>query len=132
MFLKSKAKALLIPYVIFVIVSLFMTCAINLLSGIKFDFFQTILNLLFAKNSTVFASIHNEPLWFVPCLFIVECIYFFINNIKNPVIFIPNYSRISGIAYENGYVRENSSKTDTLQSFPPNKGALLPWGSDNF
>ena len=46
--------------------------------------------------------------------------------------FIPNYSRISGIAYENGYVRENSSKTDTLQSFPPNKGALLPWGSDNF
>ena len=44
----------------------------------------------------------------------------------------PNYSRISGIAYENGYVRENSSKTDTLQSFPPNKGALLPWGSDNF
>ena len=45
---------------------------------------------------------------------------------------IPNYSRISGIAYENGYVRENSSKTDTLQSFPPNKGALLPWGSDNF
>ena len=46
--------------------------------------------------------------------------------------FSPNYSRISGIAYENGYVRENSSKTDTLQSFPPNKGALLPWGSDNF
>ena len=44
----------------------------------------------------------------------------------------PNYSRISGIAYENGYVRENSSKTDTLQSFPPKKGALLPWGSDNF
>ena len=46
--------------------------------------------------------------------------------------FNPNYSRISGIAYENGYVRENSSKTDTLQSFPPKKGALLPWGSDNF
>ena len=44
----------------------------------------------------------------------------------------PNYSRISGIAYENGYVKENSSKTDTLQSFPPKKGALLPWGSDNF
>ena len=43
-----------------------------------------------------------------------------------------NYSRISGIAYENGYVRENSSKTDTLQRKKKKKGALLPWGSDNF
>ena len=55
-----------------------------------------------------------------------------IKQAKKAIILFPNYSRISGIAYENGYVRENSSKTDTLQSFPPNKGALLPWGSDNF
>ena len=55
-----------------------------------------------------------------------------IEEIEGGAIINPNYSRISGIAYENGYVRENSSKTDTLQSFPPKKGALLPWGSDNF
>ena len=43
-------------------------------------------------------------------------------------LLIPNYSRISGIAYENGYVRENSSKTDTLQSFPPKKRRTTPLG----
>ena len=63
-----------------------------------------------------------------------KSVYNWINGMRNQDFFtvIPNYSRISGIAYENGYVRENSSKTDTLQSFPPKKGALLPWGSDNF
>ena len=61
------------------------------------------------------------------------CLSVFPNEeVLNKKYLYPNYSRISGIAYENGYVRENSSKTDTLQSFPPNKGALLPWGSDNF
>ena len=118
MFLKSKAKALLIPYVIFVIVSLFMTCAINLLSGIKFDFFQTILNLLIAKNSTVFASIHNEPLWFVPCLFLVECIYFFINKIKNPVIFI----LVVAFTFCLGWLLSNN---EYLNIFPWNLRAAL-------
>ena len=59
---------------------------------------------------------------------IINQLNLYINESKDN----PNYSRISGIAYENGYVRENSSKTDTLQSFPPKIGALLPWGSDNF
>ena len=43
-----------------------------------------------------------------------------------------NYSCTSETASANGCALSDINITDTLQSFPPKKGALLPWGSDNF
>ena len=46
--------------------------------------------------------------------------------------FILNYSCTSETASANGCALSDINITDILQSFPPKKGALLPWGSDNF
>nr|WP_316613442.1 NAD(P)H-dependent oxidoreductase [uncultured Ruminococcus sp.] len=43
-----------------------------------------------------------------------------------------NYSCTSETASANGCALSDINITDILQSFPPKKGALLPWGSDNF
>ena len=45
---------------------------------------------------------------------------------------ILNYSCTSETASANGCALSDINITDILQSFPPKKGALLPWGSDNF
>ena len=87
-FIKSKIKSLLIPYLVFVVISIILTCIINLLFGLELISWQSIIDIFLAKNSTSFIPIHNEPLWFVPCLFLIECIYYFVNKIKNNVLYI--------------------------------------------
>ena len=51
---------------------------------------------------------------------------------ENEVKFVLNYSCTSETASANGCALSDINITDILQSFPPKKGALLPWGSDNF
>ena len=78
-------------------------------------------------------------------LCIISFFYFVVKIIcvKNPVIcfeysapsfniLILNYSCTSETASANGCALSDINITDILQSFPPKKGALLPWGSDNF
>ena len=90
--IKHKAKGLLLPFLVFVCVSFCLSFIMSLVtnglsSELLIDYFLAFLKLLFANNSKPFSIIHNQPLWFLPCLFLVECIYYFLCKIKNKIVF---------------------------------------------
>ncbi len=82
-FLKRRAKRLLIPYVIYS----FATWAIwALFRYIRHDevesYIMPLLQTFIAQGSGAF-MVHNSALWFIPCLFLTEIMYFFISRLGN-------------------------------------------------
>lgn len=87
--LKNKAKTLLVPYVIFAVVSY----AIYFIWERKVletdDWSGPLIGFLLSNSSALSL---NTPLWFLTCLFVVHIYYFFIqkvNNKKLVVLVIP-------------------------------------------
>ncbi len=82
-FIKNRAKRLLLPYVIYSIVTwLFWVCFVlathrNVENGIFYPLLQTFI----AQGSGGFL-IHNVALWFIPCLFCVEVLFFYIGKLN--------------------------------------------------
>lgn len=77
-FLSSKVKTLIVPYLFFCITSYIVGYIIKLKSG-PFDpvIVPTIKSIVFGDGSHL-AQLNNVALWFLPCLFITEHIFFFI------------------------------------------------------
>lgn len=78
-FIKRKIRTLLVPYAIF---SVFWWCVWATFSFITHaeveSYWMPLLETLIAQGSEGFL-VHNVPLWFVPCLFVVEVFYYFIS-----------------------------------------------------
>ena len=81
-FINRRIKSLLIPYCTFSLISWgiwavyqFFFLKNNGFSSFFFPLFQTFI----AQGSDGFL-VHNVPLWFVSCLFVVEILYFIIAN----------------------------------------------------
>lgn len=82
-FLKSRFLSLMLPYAIFSVATWLLWIAYNLILQNPVDnFFYPLLQTVLAQGSDGFLE-HNPPLWFVPCLMIVEILYFFISKTKN-------------------------------------------------
>ena len=85
-FLARRLHTLIIPYLIFAIGTLAFYIMIEFL---KFGFSETsfqfarqyFIQIFIARYSLIYGP--NTPMWFVPCLFLTECFYFFIVKIKN-------------------------------------------------
>ena len=98
-FVKRRFWSLLIPYLMFSIPSIALWFFYNLgIAVISNNFslqlvktrllvsLSQLVNILHAPYSTVLL---NVPLWFVPCLFIVECLFFILyKSIKNRLLFL--------------------------------------------
>ena len=80
-FFVSRVKSLLIPYVIYSVITWIVWVAFSLLSGNVVDLFAPLLQTVIAQGSGGFL-VHNVPLWFVTCLFMVEMIYYFISKLN--------------------------------------------------
>jgi acyltransferase len=98
LFIQKKAKRLLVPYftcgVIFFLVWLTFDCPkpfVNTpFSAIAGLFFKTSLDYIYGIGAinkvTYLAGITPiGPLWFLPCLFVTEVIFFYYNTMKSPV-----------------------------------------------
>ena len=88
--LKSRAKSLLLPYVIFSVVTWIIWAAFSIVTHSDKALFAPLLQTVIAQGSGGFL-VHNVPLWFVTCLFVVEVLYYFIskaNDIINLLICI--------------------------------------------
>ncbi len=76
-FLKNKTKTILVPYLCFNVVNYVFWLLIGRHYGIETDldiaFWRPLLGILYGNASML---THCVPLWFLPCLFVVENIYF--------------------------------------------------------
>lgn len=80
-----RAKRLLLPYLIFSLISWLFWVSYNAMLGNDLDgAIASLLQTFIAQGSGSYL-IHNAPLWFVTCLFVVEMLYYFIN--KLPTVF---------------------------------------------
>lgn len=84
-FLKRRAKRLLLPFAIYSVVTWILWATFRLVrhdSVVSYwdPLFQTVI----AKGSGAF-MVHNSALWFVPCLFATEIMYFAISEFNSVV-----------------------------------------------
>ena len=84
-FLKRRAKRLLVPFVIYSVV----TWAIwAIFRFVRHDsvvsYWDPLLQTVIAKGSGAY-MVHNSALWFIPCLFVTEIMYFTFSKLKEVV-----------------------------------------------
>lgn len=80
-FAAHRAKTLLLPYAMFSVLTWAFWAAYNTALHNPVDLWGPLLQTLFAQGSGTFL-VHNVPLWFIPCLFVIESMYYFIDKLS--------------------------------------------------
>lgn len=84
-FVGKKAQTLLVPYVVFSVLTWMLWATYSYLSHAHVNsLWMPLLQTVIAQGSGGFLE-HNVPLWFVTCLFVVEVIYWFTSKLKDGV-----------------------------------------------
>ena len=82
-FLKKRARRLLLPYLIYSVVTWGVWAAFRYIRHDDVgNYFAPLLQTFIAQGSGAF-MVHNSALWFIPCLFVVEVMYFFISKLPD-------------------------------------------------
>ena len=77
-FVTKRAKRLLVPYVIYSVVTWVFWAVFRYVRHDEVDsYLMPLLQTFIAQGSGAYI-VHNSALWFVPCLFLVEILYFFL------------------------------------------------------
>lgn len=79
-FVKHRTKTLLLPYLMFSILTWLFWAIYNTVTHVQGDIWSPLLQTFIAQGSGGFL-VHNVPLWFLPCLFIVEVLYYLIDKL---------------------------------------------------
>lgn len=79
-FIKHRAKTLLLPYLMFSLVTWAFWAFFNVISHNRVDLWGPLFQTFIAQGSGGFL-VHNVPLWFLPCLFIIEVLYYLIDKL---------------------------------------------------
>lgn len=75
--IKRRIKTLLIPYLLFSVATWIFWAGYNLVLGNEVkSYWMPLLQTVISQGSGGYL-VHNSPLWFVTCLFMVEMIYYF-------------------------------------------------------
>lgn len=119
-FAKRRFFSLICPYLFFYILAMILRFGLDLIQqGFSYNlcyvYYRYFLQMFIAKNS--FAVI-CAPLWFVPCLFLAESIYYFVAKLKPAWILI-----VCGMLTCAGWLLE--SRHLALQII------TLPWSFDS-
>lgn len=78
----KKVKSLLIPYAIFSILTWMIWAVFSFVTHAEVEsYWMPLAETVIAQGSGGFL-VHNVPLWFVTCLFVMEVMYYFISNMK--------------------------------------------------
>lgn len=87
-FVKKKVESLLIPYIIFSFITWVVWASFAFITKAPVDsYFMPLAQTFIAQGSGGFL-VHNVPLWFVTCLFVVEIIFFYISDFKGSTILL--------------------------------------------
>ena len=79
-FIKHRAKTLLLPYLMLSLVTWVIWAVFNLISHYQVDIWGPFFQTFIAQGSGGFL-VHNVPLWFLPCLFMIEVMYYVIDKL---------------------------------------------------
>ena len=80
-FLKRKFHTLLVPYFFYSVVTWAIWAAYSYITHSEVDsYWMPLLQTFIAQGSAGFL-VHNGTLWFVTCLFVVECLYWLIGRL---------------------------------------------------
>ena len=78
-FIKRKVKTLLIPYFIYSFVTWIIWALFSYFTHAQVNsYWAPLLQTFIAQGSGEFL-VHNGTLWFITCLFVVECLYWWIS-----------------------------------------------------
>ncbi len=79
--IKKRYHTLIVPYVCYSVLTWLVWVAYSFISKSNVDsYWMPLAQTVIAQGSGGFL-VHNVPLWFVTCLFVVEVTYFYINKI---------------------------------------------------
>lgn len=78
--IKRRWKTLLLPYLMFSIVTWIIWAIVQVVLHKNVDIWNPLLQTFISQGSGAFMK-HNLTLWFVTCLFVVEIAYYFINKL---------------------------------------------------
>ena len=79
-FIKHRAKTLLLPYLMFSVVTWFFWAIFRVATHSQVDIWSPLLQTLISQGSGGFL-VHNVPLWFLPCVFVIEVMYYMIDKL---------------------------------------------------
>ncbi|MCQ2265088.1 MAG: acyltransferase family protein [Bacteroidales bacterium] len=83
-FLKHRAKTLLMPYFMLSFVTWLLWASYNLFLHADVNFLMPLLQTFIAQGYGGYL-VHNVPLWFVTCLFVIESMYYFIDKLPEKI-----------------------------------------------
>ncbi len=115
-FAKHRFITLICPYLFFYTVSMIIRFSISIIhdgfsDALISEYLMYFLQMFIAERS---AAMVNTPLWFVPSLFVVECIYYFISKLKPAlVVLMCSILACTGWFLESSYI--------SLE------GVVIPW-----
>ena len=90
-FLAKKIKSLLVPYVIFSVLTWGIWAVFACLSHSEVDSYWKPLAQTFIAQGSGGFLVHNVPLWFVTCLFVMEIVYYFMADWNKVLIVIATF-----------------------------------------
>jgi acyltransferase len=116
-FIKKRSKRLLLPYAVYSVATWALWAMFRYIRHDEVvSYWEPLLQTIIAKGSGEF-MVHNSALWFVPCLFVTEIMYFIISKMKE-VYTIVVCILCSIMSFVLGYY------------FGDNWWFLLPWNFD--
>lgn len=119
-YIKRRAKTLICPYIFFYLGSLLIVFVLRVVGvGFSTTVFHEIceffLQMFLSQGSS---KVANAPLWFVPCLFAVEIMYYFISKMRRRnIVVVCCLLTFFGWLLESGCLPFNNK--------------LLPWSLDS-
>ena len=81
-FLLKRVNSLIKPYIVFSVFTWIVWAAFSYVTHANVDSYWMPLAETFIAQGSGGFLIHNVPLWFVTCLFVVEIIYYFLADLK--------------------------------------------------
>ena len=82
-FFKHRSKRLFVPYVLYSVITWVIWVIFRMLRGDAVDsYWMPLLQTLIAQGSGAYL-VHNSALWFIPCLFAVELMWYFVGKLKD-------------------------------------------------
>lgn len=116
-FISHRAKRLFLPYAIYSVVTWAFWATFRYVRHDDVDsFFMPLLQTFIAQGSGAF-MVHNSALWFIPCLFLTEIIYYFVSRLGHLWSIVISFG-LATLSFILGYI------------FGDDYWFLLPWNAD--
>lgn len=116
-FFTHRAKRLLLPYVIYSVATWIFWAGFRFIRHDEVEsYFMPLLQTFIAQGSGAFI-VHNSALWFIPCLFLTEILYYFISKLGTIWSLFVCFA-LAGLSFVLGHIYGDSY------------WFLLPWNAD--